>query len=746
MSVESIYRSFLTNKLVEAKAKEGVALTSDNVNEYINTTLDALDLSTSQFNGEDFHVSRNENASAVKMNNTFDSIKQDLTVLYKIFLSLGQGTSEDFRRWKREIEVLEKRLVDLENRIDNLLLLASDTEGYHSFFLDSLTDLSYVDLESTDVAVDTESQVVFINPTLSDEQVTTRITTLNNIQNQDVSFKIRTNRGFKGRNSSGSFTEMFDQDENSFWWTKLYMSENKPVTCELSVKISDEPIDVSSIYLSLHSSGEVSITPLYSLDNYNFIQLPSDTVSVTTSNQATFGFEVISAKWIKFLLTKQSADDTTYGTVYSFEFGFNEIAFYNEVFTIGESSIFISKPISILGANGEVREFSKIALEVCEDVPANTFIRYFVTPGGSSLFSVDSNTKWFPISPLGRINPVFPQVLNLGDIQEEEFGVDETVAVSHDINYEDEDFKNPAKVFNLLSLSSDGSILDEEIEATDVRFVPTETDERILSYQIKDSDYSGSGTGDGLTIDEDSVVIFRNVGVKKTNESSTVRGVQRGWRFENPYYVTLVEISNPDGISIDFGNEIIVIDNKKQTGVVTLSGKTSSFDGIHEVRVHKDNWKSVTPGLNSLTDTNGLIAVDSLYPYNHRLLIEGYDYGDGWVNTDDQVYQGVGLFFERRMKKIDLFDFSNNLVQENKYKYFALDRDVTDTHTGGNSATRVFVVKIDVNNPDFINEYFILRFKLVNQRYSYLRFRADFLTNNDLNCPVMGPYKIKFGD
>ena len=154
----------------------------------------------------------------------------------------------------------------------------------------------------------------------------------------------------------------------------------------------------------------------------------------------------------------------------------------------------------------------------------------------------------------------------------------------------------------------------------------------------------------------------------------------------------------------------------------------------------------MTPGFNSLTGTNGLIAADSLYPYNHRLLIEGYSYGDGWVNTDDQVYQGVGLFFERRMKKIDLFDFSNNLVVENKYKYFALDRDVANTHTGGNSATRVFVVKVDANNPDFINEYFILRFKLVNQRYSYLRLRADLLTNDTLNCPVMGPYKVKFGD
>lgn len=746
MSVANIYKSYLYNQSVKSLLEEGNSLTSDEFEKYIIDNIDTLDLSVPQFNSDDYKVDEYENASASKSNLTAEALKQDLTVLYKTMLAFGQGVTEDFDRWKTEISILDKRLLDLENRIDNLLLIAQDTEGYHSYFLDNLTDLFNVDISNSDVALDTASQVVFLNPTLSTGQETTRVF-LQGLTDNDWSYKIRTfgasvedERTVSG-NGSPPPPAIFDQNEDTYWWIQVRNIKNSAVTVELTVKLGDSSISISSIYTSLHTAGGIiSVTPLYSTDNYNFVQLPSNTVTIETDSMATFGFTPVEAQWVKFILTRESANTTVRDGDYRFEFGFNEISFYSEGFTKGDSQSFISKPLYITDTNGNISEFSKIALDVCEDIPANTSIEYFVTPGGSSDFSIDSNTKWYPISPLSRANPKYPQVLNLGDISEIEIGDNETVVFSYDASAEDS-FKNPAQSFHLLSLDSDDTILDETISTNNIRFVPSKNNELILNYQIKDIDYTGSGSGTALDIDEDSVVILRNIGAKGLIESDTVRGVQRGWRFDAPYYITLVEILDSNGVTLDFGSKEVIVDNSRETGVTTISGKTESSDGIHEIKVHRDNWKSVIPGLNTLSE---LVAADSLYPYNHKLLIEGYEYGDSWLGNVDKVYQGVDLFFERRTKQISLFDLSENLDEQNRYSYFALDRDIADTHTDGNSSTRVFVLKADISNADFINEQFVLRFISANQRYSYLRFRADLSTNDSSNSPVMGPYKLKF--
>jgi hypothetical protein len=745
MSVSSIYESYLYNQFLSSLLNMGESVTSKELEIYLRDNVDDLDLSVPQFDSADYRVSKNENASAVKLNNTIEALKQDLTILYKVFLAFGQGVGEDFQRWKIEVDALDKRLIDLENRIENLLLIAQDTEGYHSYFLDNLTDLFYVDLTNTTVAVDTASQLAFLHPSLSTGQTTTRIS-LQGLTNDDWSHKVRTfgatiiNEQLVEGNGNPPPPPLFDQNEDTFWWIQLRNTQNKPTTIEVNVQISDVPIYISSIYTSLHSAGgNISITPLYSTDNYNFAELPGNTTVIETEGQATFNFESVQAQWVKFVLVRAKANEVISTGDYRFEFGFNEIAFYNEAFEEGESKSFISKPISVTDVDGEVQEFSKVTLEVCEDIPTDTSVKYFVTPGSSSSFSIDSTTKWYSISPVGRANPEYPQVLNLGDITETEIGDTETVSISYSGLASDSDYINPAQSFNILSLDTDNTVLDESITSTGIRFVPAKKGEFILNYQIKDTSYSGSGTGSALNVDEDTFVIFRNIGEKGLTTSNTVRGVQRGWRFEAPYYITLIEVLND--IIIDFGDKEIIIDNQRETGVTKVLGKTNTFDGIHEVKVHKNNWKHVVPEFNSLSE---LIAADSLYPYNHKLLIEGYDYGSDWLGDVDKIYTGVDLFFECRMKQISLFDLSENLDTSNEYKYFALDRDIANTHTGGNSSTRVFVVKADDTNADLVNERFNIRFDLSNQKYNYLRFRADLETQSSANSPVMGPYKLKF--
>ena len=96
------------------------------------------------------------------------------------------------------------------------------------------------------------------------------------------------------------------------------------------------------------------------------------------------------------------------------------------------------------------------------------------------------------------------------------------------------------------------------------------------------------------------------------------------------------------------------------------------------------------------------------------------------------------------MQEVGTFEFLYNTEQDN-YKLFTLDRDAASTHTGGNESTLVFVVKVDEENPDFQNERYVIRFKLLNDLRKYLRLRATFTTEDQTVAPSLDSYKIKLG-
>lgn len=739
MSIELTYREILIERFIQDKLKAGIVPTPEEIEEEILRLTDDEDLTKPRFSAETYHVASKESASASKFNNTFLTVREDLRVIYRELLLLSGRTVEDYERWNLESTNLEKRLIDLESDIENLLLLTQDTEGFHSFIVDNFSDSSLFDKTLSDAFLDLDSQQVMLGATGNS---VTRVL-LNNLELDDVSFRIRSTVDFISR-ADGINTDLrnpFSQTSIN-WWTIIEMKKAKPVTCELSVRLGPEPIKLSKIFMELHDSSRSSpmiVTPLYSVDNYNFTQLPTNTFTQEIRSRGTFVFEEIEAKYIKFIITKTGPDPGV-SDQFSYQFGFKDISFFAEEFGSDESQTFISRPLAVRDTDNNPIQFSKIVLETCERVETNTGIDYFITASNDEDVPINESTQWLPITPINKTTILSQSVLDLGDIVDVEIGDNETLQVSYSGRETDDDYISPAQAFRLLSNSS-GTVLDEAISATGIRYTFLNNNDRILNYQIKDINYTGSGTGAKLEIDEDNITLFRNVGTKglsATGITSKVRDIQKGWGFSDPYYTTTIEILNSEGISMDVGDSPIIIDDVKYSNVISKSILSA---GIHTVKVHKDNWLEVEPDLNTLLE---LESADTLYPFNHKLLIEGYDYGDSFPSVEEQIYAGVDLFAEVQMKKVSIFDLANNLPIDS-YKYFALDRDVGETHTGGNDSTRVFVLKVDDANPDFQNERFVLRFKLVNQKYTYIRLKAVLSTEDSKVSPALDSYKIKLG-
>jgi hypothetical protein len=124
-------------------------------------------------------------------------------------------------------------------------------------------------------------------------------------------------------------------------------------------------------------------------------------------------------------------------------------------------------------------------------------------------------------------------------------------------------------------------------------------------------------------------------------------------------------------------------------------------------------------------------------------LIEGYLYGEDFSTTETKIYTGVDLFAQCRMEQVKIFEFLNQVADTDLNK-FAIDFDLINSYDNL-YPNLVFVLKVDENFADALNEQFIIKFKMTDQKYTYLRIRADFQTTDSGLTPVLFSYKMKLG-
>lgn len=751
MTISTTYKDYLSRQYIMEELKAGRFNADDFYNDLVSL-FEASDYSVPQFNPDSNQITRLSNSSVTSLKGTFGMIQQDLQVLFNEMLLLGQAAIEDSERWKVESELLDRRLNNLLDRIENLLLLSRVTDGgYHTVLTDNFDNAFFLDPSYTTVELDPNSGQVQI----PQDNISIRhfLTSLN--PSKDLRFKVYNNQNFLGRADSVGSTllDPFLQDTRA-WWTTIYTNAPKPVACELWVHLGNEPINLNKLVIDIHASiagSPVHITPLLSIDNHTYTQLAVSNPTISTRDTATFHFPVTEARWMKLLLVKDGPDTSDPPPNFSYHFGFKQISLFQQSFDeaiqIGAYPL-ISHPRYGLGSDGLAKDFKKCTLEVCETTPDDTRINYFVAVSDDPTVPVDGDTRWIPISPNNRISTTEPQVITLGDFNEILLGDDENLSISYNSDATGVG-RSPSNTFQLVSIVDDEPLIEEMTagETTgSLRYQLLGPNDGVLNHQLKvDPTTDPSGSGEGFDLDLDDILLFRNTGLQGLDSqvlSSYVRGIQKGWGFNDPWFTTVIQITNPNGMSLDLGRGSIVIDGQSYSGKVgpgILSGRTSTRDGIHSVWVHKDHWLAVPSGLDTLTE---LKAVDPLYPYNQKLLIEGYLYGN--VPVAEQLYQGVDVFAERLMKKISIFDFNQNASDAN-FSIYADDLDAPGTHDDGNLPTRVFLVKFDSNAADFQNERFLLRLTRHDVLYKYLRLRADLITEATDLSPVLTGYKIKLG-
>ncbi|MHA2062813.1 MAG: discoidin domain-containing protein [Candidatus Thorarchaeota archaeon] len=688
MSLEGEYNAALLTELLIEELKDGSIPTLELLTDELDNMKQAQPLlgERPMFSLEDNSVEFYENASASKTNDTFERYSKDVQVMWDTITRLKRDIIKNARRWATSYETTKRFLEQLEDRIDNLLLLNSDTLGYYQFVSDDFLTTEFVDLEETDALVDTGTGTVTIAQETTATGDETRVN-LSALVESDITFNITEAVGLQN-NTLGTDSVLLNAitDEYSTWLSYVTVTTQAPITGALTIDLK-ETKTVNKVIFKANGSTATSafvVTAMYSADGVDYLVVPTDGSTQSILDSATWVFPDIEARYFKFLITKNGADDKSEGT-YTYEFGAKNISFYEAAYDTSSGHSVVSAARSVLGEDGEPIEFTKAVLSACEQVPEGTSIHYSLGVDGGSVF--------IPIDPIERSDPSRPQVLDFNDLIA--LTNEDSTSVWDDTNESDALHFDTVASFNLVNES-----------------------DALLNWYIQEADVG--------SLNEGSIVIWRNAGTAD-DPGVQVRGIARGWGYdaESNNYSTVVRIDNPNGLTLDFGTTSITINGVVRTGAYTLT------QGIHEITTSAANWLAVE---SDLTTLEALKAADLLYPYNHKLLIEGYAYSTSF--SDEQKYIGTALWAEMVCMYVTTHTFNTQTDTDNITVY---TRDVDD------DGKLVFVFKVDRSFSDHANERILVEYKLANKTFTNVVFKAVLTTTDESLTPVLDAYVIKLG-
>ena len=206
------------------------------------------------------------------------------------------------------------------------------------------------------------------------------------------------------------------KDVNSYWQTRILITNSqKPITAELKVQLNNAPVAISKITFTIHSSNAgnpIQITPMISTDGINFTAVNASNITVSVDTIGSWSFPSTDVLVVKFIMTK-TGYDTLEDNNFIYEFGAQDISFYNENFGT-DSQVFLSTALSAPDTDNNPIEFDSVELEVCERIPLNTSIDYFI----SALNSLTDTPTWISIDPSDKDPSLHSKKINFGNMRQ----------------------------------------------------------------------------------------------------------------------------------------------------------------------------------------------------------------------------------------------------------------------------------------------------------------------------------------
>jgi hypothetical protein len=467
------------------------------------------------------------------------------------------------------------------------------------------------------------------------------------------------------------------EDDGNIWRAKVkttYQLGRVSLLLELSLP---EATDVSVLKLStlpVESNKIMTCTTFYSTNGSSFN--PVEPVEQRVTGSLIIPVNALGVKKVQILLSKEAADTgPSTANEYEYLFLLDKVSLEESSFELSDRSTLIAGPYDIVDTSGSAVYFTKSTLKACTIEPEGTAVAFYVSNNGTDYHSIDHTGKTTAFVTFG----------------------DHT----------------PDQALGFVDDSASGNSLIERLDLTEEFDVATEA--YLNAY---------------ITADYADLVPARNIIMKRnivnSDSADTVLGTVPGWVLDKikGTYSTTVYISNPEGRALDFGPKGLLLNGQSVTGEQWLK------QGYSTIVTDSSNWVEITPGLDAET---AVIAVDPLYPYNHRYLLEGYSYPGYFVG--EKPYQGCDEYFGRYLSYISPEEF-DALDQKASTFYDVFTLEEVDDKL-------YFKVKVDKRSSTWSSEFYDLDFVVQSTKTNQLWVKAVLSSNDNKLTPTVESFKVR---
>lgn len=334
----------------------------------------------------------------------------NVDILYEGILENNEKLFSVVTSLNKKLESLKTKRVELESKIDDMLFVNNNTDGYFSAYTENFANANKLDLNLTDS--------IFYDPALKNATISKldsdqfNVVSMNNLSSISPVFETKINGQVVPQSIDlTNFSNIFDGLSDTYWSHTIFLSEPRSVSLSMNIPIGVFSL-VSKIDGIILTSSPLSVTAVTTSTNpdvaaqVNFKDAKSDYDS--------FSFSVPSDSYssIEIILQKNEPDFIDQNTTapYAYKFGLRDLAIGSRYHAA--NGVLISAPISIPSNQNSLLTIDAVAIDVVEQVGKGTSISYFVAPDNPNAESI-SDFSWLPISPSNSGSTGFNSIVYL---------------------------------------------------------------------------------------------------------------------------------------------------------------------------------------------------------------------------------------------------------------------------------------------------------------------------------------------
>ena len=499
---------------------------------------------------------------------------------------------------------------------------------------------------------------------------------INLLESADIKYYTSAENGFISGKPNNSIDAIKEKDGN-IWEYFVYTNYVKgKVSLVIEVDFDkDEGLYVGEIRVTgsaIDTNGRSHWTVMHSIDGSTYSILNDQKTFHSGINSVSLGLEEV--KKIKIVITKDAADDTSLSNNRSaYIFSIDSLEITSDKFVRNSESILYCGPYEVYDEFNKPVNFSMATIEngTCCIVPEKTTVSFYLSK---------DNINWIPASYTGNSFKV--------------------------VQFNS---TNPSQTLPYLDTFQPlYGLVNEPPSGVDIEY----SKEALTNLYIDDA-WSDK-------------FVLRNTYVERNIPQSGIKlyGVNSGWFYDdtNQQYKTTIHIESIEGRILDLGIAGAYINGRLVSGQINLP------KGYHTFATSHTNWYDVETKIDNADD---LRERDPLYPFNHKLIVEGYDYPASF--TGDKVYNGVERYFGSLLK----------YVSPERFNHSEYDGDLSIYTIEDYYGDLFFKVKIDPSDASWQKEQVYVKYMLRMDEVNTLYVKAIMKSNDSTISPHINSFQVR---